>query len=139
MDARHDPAMCARRPEGQPYPGLHTKSSVASRLSEVIVLLCSAPVRPQLEPCVQLWNSQHRKYMDLLELVQRRSQKMIRRLGHLSSEERLRDLGLLGREKRRLQGDLTAAFQPLKGGYKKVGTDFLVGPVAVGQGVMVLH
>jgi len=38
---------------------------------------------------------------------------MIRELEHLSFEERL--------EKRRLQGDLTATFQYLKGAYKKDG------------------
>ena len=63
---------------------------------------------------------------------------MIRRMEHLSGEDRLRELGLLSLEDRRLWGDLTVSFQYRKGAYK-MGTGFSLGPVATGQVVMVLN
>jgi len=102
-------------------------SRVASRPTEVILPLCSALVGPHLKSCVQLLSPQHRKDMDLLKQVQRRATNTIRGLEHRSCEERLRVLELFSLEKRRLRGHLIAAFQYMKGAYRKAGEGLFTG------------
>jgi len=78
--------------------------SIACRSKEVTLSLCSAPVRPHLESCIQFWTHQYRRDTDILERIQRKAIKMIKRLEHLSLEERLRELRLFSLEKKRLRG-----------------------------------
>ncbi|KAK4816867.1 hypothetical protein QYF61_024509 [Mycteria americana] len=115
----------AMREEG---PGLQLFSHACKFLESPfrlgkITLLCSHETLP--EHWIHLWGPQYEKDMDLLEQVQRRATKMIRGLECLSYKERLRELGLFSLQKRRLQGDLIAAFQYLQGAYKKDGDRLL--------------
>lgn len=58
---------------------------------------------------------QHKKYVELLEQIERRAMKVIKELEHLSCEESLRKLRLCSLEKKRFLRDLIMAYQSPKG------------------------
>ena len=85
-------------------PRKPTISQAASKEAQpagqgVILLFCSTLVRPHLKYCIQMWSSQCRRDMDLLESVQRRATNMIQEVEHLPYENRLRELELYSVEK----------------------------------------
>ena len=108
-----------------------------SRLREMILLLYSTLVKTHFEFCIWMWSPWYKRVVDLLEHIQRRTTKMIHGVEHLPYEDRMRELGLFSLEKRRIQRDLIATFQYLKGSVRRKRTDSLVGSVVIGQGKMV--
>ena len=91
---------------------------MASRVSEVILPFYSALVRPHLEYCIQMWSPWCRGDGDLLERIQKRTAKIVQGMEH-PYENGLTELGLFSLKKKRLQGDMSMAFQYLKGNCKK--------------------
>jgi len=87
----------------------YNKRNMASKWREGILPLYSAPMRPHLQYCIQLWTPQHREDLSYEERLR------------VSCEKRRRELGLFNLEKRRLRGDTIATFQYLKEAYKKAG------------------
>lgn len=76
-------------------------TGISSKRKEVILLFYPALLRPHLEFWAQFWALGYERDMDILRIFPQRTTKMIKRWEHLSSEGRLREVGLFSPEKRR--------------------------------------
>jgi len=85
------------------------RQGTASRSREGILPLDSELVRPHWECCVLCWDPQYKRDIDVLERIQQKATKMMKRLGHLFYQEGMRELRLFSLEKRRLWGILSAS------------------------------
>lgn len=87
------------------------KQNMAHRLRELILSFFSAHLRLKLEYWIWLWSPHHRKALDLMEWVQRRTMKMIGGMEYLSYDKRLRELELFSQENRRLWENSLSSFR----------------------------
>ena len=83
--------------------------------NQLIVPLYKAIVRPHLEYCIQAWRPYRKKDTYKLEIIRRRTTKMIPELRYFSYESRLLQCGLTTLETRRLRGDQIKVFKILNG------------------------
>lgn len=86
--------------------GWSASEIVWSATREVIVPFYVAVVILYLKYCDQFWDSHYKRDVELLESMQRRSPKLIKKRETKTYEEQWRELKLFDMEKRRLRGDL---------------------------------
>ena len=76
--------------------------------------LYKALVRPHLEYGQSVWSPHLVRQSVLIENVQRRASKLVKKLSNLSYDERLRSLKLPSLKYRRLRGDLITVYNIIK-------------------------
>lgn len=125
-------AMCTHSPRSQLYSGLHQEKGGQQ-------IKGGQPHPHEIPPVVLFPHVESSTSLQhgtvVLDTEEKWSTKMVS-LEHVPWGDRLKDLGLSSQEKWRIQGDVRAAFQHLKGAYRK---DFLAGPVAMGHGIGALN
>lgn len=70
--------------------------------------------------------AKYKRDMEIQKRIQQRATKMMNGLEYLSYERKLRELGILSREKRRLRGDLSTYINSWRVGTKKTEPLFSV-------------
>lgn len=126
--------MCTCSPEREPDHGLHGQKCDQQVEGDESDTVCYAHKTPSVS--ITAFPSIN-KEVGLLEWVQRRGMEMLRGLEHLSHEHRLRAVGFIRMEKRRLQGDLIMAFQYFKSDHKNI--NILCRQLVIGKGGIPLN
>jgi len=130
--AGHEPAVCARSPESQPCPGLHPQQC-GHRAREEILPLCPALLRHPQESCIQLWSPQHRAERELLD------QQWCEGWNPSAGRTGWESWGCSAWRGEGCGETLEQLPVPGRRIMRKIGTGFLAGPVAIGQGVTALN
>ena len=76
--------------KGNQFLGM-IRRNITYKDKSLIIPLYKAIVRPHLEYCIQAWSPYLRKYIDMLEKIQRRATKLIPGLRDLTYEEQLKE------------------------------------------------
>ena len=101
------------------------RRNITYKETSLIIPLYKAIFRPHLEYCIQAWSPYLRKYIDMIEKIQRRANKLIPGLRDLTYEERLKECGLTTLETRRLRGDQIEVLNILNG-YENIDSNIFV-------------
>ncbi|CAL4130995.1 unnamed protein product [Meganyctiphanes norvegica] len=91
------------------------KISFESLDDDMFLNLYNTLVRPLLEYCVHAWSPYLQRDITLLENVQRRATRLVRRLKNKDYETRLKELKLTKLEDRRTRGDMILTYRLING------------------------
>jgi len=130
--------MHSRSPEGQQHPGLHQekRGQQAEAGDSAPLLHCGETPLGVLHPPL---DTPAQKGHGAVGVGPEEGDKNDQRAGTTLLLGKAEEFGLFSLEKRRLRGDLIAAFQYLEGAYKKDRDNLFSKVCWIGQGVMVLN
>ena len=80
------------------------KRNIKCKNSAIIMRLYKSLVPTRLEYCIQAWSPYHKKDIEVLERVPKRSTQMVYGYGDLNDKDRLSLLELPSLEERRVRG-----------------------------------
>ena len=96
------------------------------KTSKIMIPLYKSLVRSVIEYANTVWNPYHKKYINLIESIQRNFTRIIRGTRSMGYEKRLKYLKLPSLEYRRLRGDLIECYKIIHHKYDPHTTDKLL-------------